>query len=57
MSLYSALLKSGPQITERKTNFTVFINFQEFHILLHTYSLEQTKNVLRVAKSRQITTF
>ena len=37
-----------------KTNFTVFINF---YILLHTHSLDQTKNVLRVTKSRQIITY
>ena len=40
-----------------KTNFTVFITFQEFYVLLYKYSLEQTKNVLRVTKLRQIITF
>ena len=29
-----------------KTNFTVPIDFQEFYILLYTYSLEQAKNVV-----------
>ena len=35
----------------------LFINFQEFYILLHTYSLDQINNVLPVTKSRQIITF
>ena len=40
-----------------ETSFAVFINFQEFYILLYTYSLDQTKNVLRVTKSWQVMTF
>ena len=34
-----------------ETNFTVFIDFQEFYILLYTYSLDQTKNVFHVTES------
>ena len=34
-----------------KTNFTMFIDFQEFYILLYTYSLDQTKNVFHVTES------
>ena len=30
----------------------LFIDFQEFYVLLYTYSLDQAKNVLRVTKSR-----
>ena len=34
-----------------KTNFTAFIDFQEFYILLYTYSLDQAKNVFHVTES------
>ena len=34
-----------------KTNFTVFIDFQEFYILLFIYSLDQAKNVFHVTES------
>ena len=39
-------------LCNEETIFTVFIDFQEFYILLYTYSLDQAKNVLRRTKSR-----
>ena len=44
-------------VVVKENQFCCVYQFAEFYILLHTYSLDQTKNVLRVTKSRQIITF
>ena len=35
-----------------KSSYDVFIHFQVLHILLYTYSLDETKNVQNLTKSQ-----